>query len=365
MRPLRIAVDARELAGHVTGAGVYLLHMLRHWLPRRDVQLSLIAHRELSADVTALSGFDRAHVTLRPDSTGGTVWEQFVLPRSISANDADVFFAPAYSAPLRLDVPTVVAIHDISFVAHPEWFRPRERMRRNFVTPRSARRAARIVTISEFSAREIETRLGVPRARVRIVPPGAPPRPVVLVPIADREPIVVFVGSIFNRRHVPHLIDAFALAARQHPDAHLIVAGANRTWPHEDIRGIMAASPVSERITWLDSPSNAEIADALGRASVFAFLSEYEGFAMTPFEALAYGVPPVLLDTPVAREVYADAASYVQAGDSAGTAAALSRLLRDSNARQALVDRAAPMWSRFDWSRSAADLLQVLREAAA
>lgn len=363
-QPLRIAIDARELAGHITGVGIYVLHLLREWLPRDDVRVSLISHRELSADVSAVPGIDRAHRIVRPDRTGGTLWEQLALPGTATAAIADVLFAPAYSAPLRTSLPSVVAIHDVSFAAHPEWFRPRERMRRNFITPRSARRARAVVTISEFSAREIETRLGVPRERIHVIPPGAPERHGAPMPIASRDPLVVFVGSIFNRRHVPDLIAAFALAAREHPQARLLIAGANRTWPHEDIPAIIAASGAAADITWLDSPSSARIADALSRASAGAFLSEYEGFALTPFEALAHAVPSVMLDTPVAREVYGDAAVYVQRGDVAGTAAALSRLLGDPAERAAIVDRAAPLWARYDWTRAAADTLDVLREAA-
>lgn len=364
MTPLRIAVDARELAGHVTGPGVYLLNMLRHWLPRDDARISLIAHAELTPDVAKLPGIARAHVITRPDRTGGTRWEQITLPGSATRAIADVLFAPAYSSPLGVTLPSVVAIHDVSFVAHPEWFATRERIRRNVITPRSARRAKTVVTISEFSAREIERRLGVPRARIRIIPPGAPPRAAAPASAASREPLIVFAGSIFNRRHVPDLIAAFGIVARDVPEARLLIAGANRTWPHQDIAAIIGASDASERIAWLDTPPGARIADALARASAGAFLSEYEGFAMTPFEALAHGVPSVLLDTPVAREVYGDAALYVPQGDVAAIAAALTRLLRDAAAREALVAQSTPMWARYDWARSASALFDVLREAA-
>ncbi|MEX2273451.1 MAG: glycosyltransferase family 1 protein [Vicinamibacterales bacterium] len=364
MKPLAVAVDARELAGHVTGVGVYLLNLLREWLPREDVRISLISHRHLSQDVSALPGVDRAHLIVRPDRTGGTLWEQLVLGGSASRSLADVLFAPAYSAPLVTSLPTVVAIHDVSFAAHPEWFKPLERVRRNFITPRSARRAKAVITISEFSAREIETRLGVPRARIRVIPPGAPARHGAPIPVGSRDPLVVFVGSIFDRRHVPDLISAFAMAARERADARLLIAGANRTWPQQDIPALIAASGAAPRITWLESPSNARIADALSRASAGAFLSEYEGFALTPFEALAHAVPSVMLDTPVAREVYGDAALYVRQGDIPGTAAALLRLLDDPAERAAIVNRAAPLWDRYDWGRAASDTLQVLREAA-
>ena len=364
MTPLTIAVDARELAGHVTGVGTYLLNLMRLWLPREDVRIALISHRELSPEVLAVPGIERAHRVVRPGSTGGTLWEQLALPVSATRAMADVLFAPGYSAPLATGLPTVVAIHDVSFAAHPEWFRPLERQRRNFITPRSARRAKAVITISEFSAGEIETRLGVPRARIHVIPPGAPPRDPAPIPVAARDPLVVFVGSIFNRRNLPDLIAAFTLAAREVPEARLLIAGANRTWPHQDLRALIDRSEAASRITWLESPPTARITDALSRASAGAFLSEYEGFALTPFEALAHAVPSVMLDTPVAREVYGDAAVYVRHGDVAGTAAALVALLRDPAGRAALVDRAAPLWERYDWSRSADETLRLLREAA-
>ena len=363
MTPLHVAIDARELAGHVTGPGIYLLNLLREWLPREDVRVSLISHRALADDVDALPGIERAARIVRPDPTGGTVWEQLVLPRAAAAVAPDVLFSPAYTAPLLTRLPSVVAIHDVSYAAHPAWFRPSERRRRNFVSRRAAHRAAAVTTLSEFSAAEISRLFGTPRARIHIIPPGAPAR-LATAPPAPRDPLIVFVGSIFNRRHVPTLIDAFARVARARPDATLFIAGANRTWPHEDIRGMIDASEARARISWLEDASNALVSEVLSRASATAFLSEYEGFAMTPFEGLAQGAPPVLLDTPVAREVYGDAALYVAKGDAVAASLALTRLLDDAALRESLVARAEPMWARYDWARSAGAMLGVLREAA-
>jgi len=81
-------------------------------------------------------------------------------------------FAPAYTAPLRLATPIVVAIHDLSFVAHPEWFRLREGARRRWLTGQAASRAAAVVTISEFSKRELIERLNVPANKIHVIPPG-------------------------------------------------------------------------------------------------------------------------------------------------------------------------------------------------
>ncbi len=362
MSALHVAIDARELSGHVTGAGTYLLNLLRVWLPRDDVRIDLIVHRPLAPEVDALPGASRAARILRPDATGGTWWEQLVLPRAVATTGAEVLFSPAYTAPLAGGVPLVLTVHDVSFSAHPEWFRQPERFRRNFVTRRAARRAHTVITVSRFSAEEIARHLGVSPGRIRVIPHGAPPRRAEAG--VARQPLIVFVGSIFNRRNIPDLITAFARLAAERPAARLLIAGANRTWPHQDIEALMARSGAADRITWAPEATNAQIGEALGRASAFAFLSEYEGFALTPLEALAAGVPSVLLDTAVAREVYGDAALYAPTGDIDAAAAALGSLLDSPAGRAAIVARGHALWDKYDWARAADETLAALRDAA-
>jgi glycosyltransferase involved in cell wall biosynthesis len=361
MSALRLAIDARELAGQPTGVGAYLYNLLDRWLQRRDVEITLFAHRTL-AHLPAAAQHLVKIVTL-PSPTGGTVWEQGTLPRALARGQFDVLFSPAYTTPLFTRVPRVVAIHDVSFAARPEWFKEPERTRRRVVTAIGARRARAVLTVSQFSAREIEERLRVPRERIHTVYHGAPPRAVPL-PQEAREPVVAFVGSILNRRRVPDLIAAFELVADARPEARLVLAGADRTWPPQDIAARIAASPHRRNIQWLDYATREQIDAVLRTASAFAFLSEYEGFALTPLEALAHGVPPVLLDTPVAREVYGGCASFVQTRDIQGTAAALFELLNEPTAREERVEHAAPLFERYDWKRTADGTLRVLMEAA-
>ena len=98
---------------------------------------------------------------------------------------------------------------------------------------------------------------------------------------------------------------------------------------------------------------------------MFAFLSEYEGFGLTPLEALAAGVPSVLLDTAVARETCGAAAQYVPAdAPDEAIAAALIELLTNPQRRAELARHADAVLSRYDWDLAAADTLQVLEEAA-
>jgi alpha-1,3-rhamnosyl/mannosyltransferase len=96
---------------------------------------------------------------------------------------------------------------------------------------------------------------------------------------------------------------------------------------------------------------------------VFVFLSEYEGLGLTPLEALAAGIPPVLLDTPVARESCQSAALYVARGDIAGLTVAIDSLLTDTALRGQLLAAAPAALSRYRWPDAAARTMQVIEAA--
>jgi glycosyltransferase involved in cell wall biosynthesis len=292
------------------------------------------------------------------------------LPKVAARDHLDVFFAPAYTAPLLPRLPTVVAVHDLSFAAHPEWFTTREGVRRRWFTRHAARRARAVLTISEFSRRELIERLGVAESRIHVVPPGihAPARS----PAAKRDAnspdglnslAILYVGSIFNRRHLPDLIRAFGPISRAHTHVSLDLVGDNRSFPREDIERAIALEAPGGRARWHRYIGDDELSALYGAARVFAFLSEYEGLGLTPLEALAAGVPAVLADTPVARESCGDAAVYVASGDIAATTRALERLLFDDSARRSLLAAAPETLSRYSWPRAARETLAVLEAA--
>src|SRR5262249_18541315 len=292
-----------------------------------------------------------------------TWWEQIAAPRVARSDRLDVWFAPAYSAPLRLGVPTVVAIHDLSFVAHPEWFRLREGVRRRWLRRQSPHRAAAVIAISQFSRGEPTDHLAVPSERIPVIPPGvtasksaAPPR--------SNSPRVLFVGSIFNRRHVVDLIRAFAPIARAHHDAALDIVGDNRSYPHQDLHATIAAEGVMDQVRWHEYVPDAELRRLYAQATAFAFLSEYEGLGLTPLEALAAGVPAVLLDTPVARESCGSAAIYVAGTRMRSITAGLEAALFDETVRRQVLSAAPEQLAKYNWPRAADATLRVIEQAA-
>jgi glycosyltransferase involved in cell wall biosynthesis len=357
-----VAVDARELAGRPTGVGRYLLELLRRWERRPGPAAYTFipyTHHPLPR------GTPYAESAVVLEGTGGTRWEQVTFARALRRSPPDILFAPASTAPLSVNVPIALTIHDLSYVAHPEWFQWREGARRRLLTRLSARKASVVLTVSAFSAAEIVDHLGVPSSKVRVVYHGS--RGAVgneAKSASSSEPLILFVGSLFNRRHIPTLLHAFSHILRQIPSATLVIVGDNRTYPREDPSSLAASLGIAGRVAVRDYAPDDEIAALYRRTAVFVFVSEYEGFGLTPLDALAYQVPIVVADTPLSREIYGDAAVTVPVGDAHALRDAVLRLLTDPGARKAALEAAPAVLARYSWDRAAAETLAAIDQAA-
>jgi glycosyltransferase involved in cell wall biosynthesis len=353
---MRIGIDARELVGQVTGVGRYLAGLLRDWRATGAAarhEFVLYAHDVIPP---AYAGFESR---ILPGSSG-TWWQQVTLPPAARRDKLDAFFAPQYSAPLLINTPTVVVIYDVSFAAHPEWFATREGIRLRTLARWSAAKACAVVTISEFSRREIREHLNVPDSRIHVIPPGVPEPAAPKLRGSEGGARLLYVGSIFNRRHVLDLIRAFALLAGTHDDASLDIVGDNRSYPFEDVAAAIAREDLGDRIRWHRFATDDQLAGLYGRARAFAFLSEYEGLGLTPLEALSAGAPSVLYDTPIAHEACGDAALYVSSGDQGALVRAMESLLYDEETRRRLLLAGRTELEKFNWTRAAEQTLSVL-----
>jgi glycosyltransferase involved in cell wall biosynthesis len=156
------------------------------------------------------------------------------------------------------------------------------------------------------------------------------------------------------------LIDGFARLARGHPEARLEIVGDNRTSPRVDLASAVRTAGLHDRIQLRSYVTDPELHALYAGACAFAFLSEYEGFGLTPLEAMSAGLPVLLLDTPVAREICGAAALYVERPDPALIEDALTMLLFDATERQRLREAADRLLATYSWTECARQVLGVL-----
>lgn len=268
----------------------------------------------------------------------------------------------------------MVVIHDISFEAHPEWFSAREGFRRRFLCSRSAKKAKLVITDSEFSKREIQTYYGVSSQKIRVLPTGIDPcfsvRPQrqevrrVKKEYAGNGELVLFVGSLFNRRYIAELFQAFGVVVKERPSAVLALVGENRMYPKINIEALAARWGLSGSLRRREYLDNTSLNLLYRAADVFVFLSAYEGFGMTPLEAIFCGTPAVVSSTSSLKEIFEGRAELVNPEDPPGVAEAVLRILREPEKSRKNLPSPESLLQNFSWSKTAAEILKSLEDVA-
>lgn len=338
---MRVSVNTRILASPTTGVQRYLAELLE----RMPVVRTLAPTRRLAG-------------------LAGHAWEQFVLPSRVRGS---VLWSPSNTGPLAL-CRQVVTIHDLAPLDHPEWFNARFAAWYRFLIPHLARRAARVLVVSE-STRQRLAHYGVDANKVTMVYPGVGSqfRPRSVDEIAHARAslgipegrYVLSVGSLEPRKNLGRLLAAWARLLPELPDdVALVVAGGKGK------RAVFADVPELRDLpaqVWLtDYVPEALLPALYAGADVFVFPSVYEGFGSPPLEAMACGAPVIAGNRTSLPEVVGDAGILVDPYDIDAIAAAISHVLKDPSIRPRLVPAGLQRAVGFSWDRAATETWDVL-----
>ena len=262
---------------------------------------------------------------------------------------------------------SVVTIHDVSFLRHPE---TTERKILAYMTGQihqTARQADAIITDSYFSGREIEELLGVSPDRIFPIHLGLPePRALPDRDAAGMElealgldrPFLLFVSTLEPRKNIPFLVELFEHMTEF--DGDLVIAGM-KGWKYEPILERIRTSRRAEHIRYLDYVSDRQLGALYRKASLFVFPSIYEGFGFPPLEAMQAGCPVLSSPAGSLAEVLGDAASLVEGYDAAEWADRAQSLIGDHSKRDRLIQQGLEQVTRFDWRETAKSTWDVYR----
>lgn len=288
---MKVAIDVTPLRLTRAGTARYLRNLVQRVRPARTL---------------AFGGAGRASVLARE-----LAW----YPLALSAfDDAEVLHCPTYYGPLRPRIPTVVTVHDLAVLRHPEVFPAWTRAYAPRLAPRVVRAAARVIAVSEFTAREIEELLGVPRDRIDVVPNGVE---AVFAPDGPRAggDYLLTVGTLEPRKNLARTIEAAGRLGIE-----LRVAGG-AGWGGVEARG--------GHVTWLGEVGDDELARQYRGARCFVYPSLYEGFGIPVLEAMACGAPVVTSRGGATEEVADGHAALVDPLDVASIVAGIESARAD------------------------------------
>ena len=266
-----------------------------------------------------------------------------------------------YVAPPWTPCPVVLAVHDVSYKLFPEFFSPRVRLITGLLVGPSLRRAARVVTLSESTRRDILRFYRVRPERVVVTPAAAgtqyapqPPAEVARVRAAYRLPprYVLAVGNVQPRKNLARLVAAFGAVAAAAPDAHLVIVGRG-AWRGSEVEAVVRRLGLAARVRFTGYVPDADLPALYSGAAAFCYPSLYEGFGLPPLEAMACGAPTITSNVSSLPEVVGDAALTVDPRAVPALAQALKYLLTDDDGRRLYRERGQAQAARFSWERTA------------
>ena len=298
-----------------------------------------------------------------------SIAEHVALPRAARGRRIDVYHSPHYVLPLLLSGPAVVTVHDL---IHLRFSRSAiHRLYARSMLGWALRRAARIITVSETTARDLRELLAAPEAKLRVIPNGVAPRfrqlaadrvTPVLEAIGVERPYVLFVGNCLPHKNVETLVRAWDRLPEPRPRLVLCGGGFDRSGAVKDA---IDAATGRERIRIVAGAGKEELVALYNGAEILASVALYEGFCLPVVEAFACGTPVLGPDAGAVPEIAADAAVLVSPRRVDTIAAEMYRLLKDQGLRKELVERGKRRAEAYSWTEAARKTLSVYEEVLA
>jgi len=380
---LRVGLNAAALAAPRTGIGNYIAHLQAALAASGDVELfSFTGGRWHEGDAGAPPPAARGAVAQRLRGLAKPLrpllrrWrhaqQQREFARGAVRNAIDVYHEPNY-VPFEVDAPTVVTVHDLSWLRHPHTHPP-DRVRWLMrAMPAALERAAAIIVDSEFTRAEVQVAFPGCGSRVCAVHLGVersfhPRDATATAAVLERLGLahgryVLTVGTLEPRKNIEHVLDAYArLPARLRDRYALAVAGAPG-WRAHRLTQRLRSLAATGHVRFLASLAQQDLPSLYAGAAAFVFPSIYEGFGLPPLEAMASGVPVLVSQRTALPEVVGDAGVMLDPAQPDLTAQRIEALLDDPATAAALRERGLKRATQFTWASCAQKTIAVYRAA--
>lgn len=362
---MRIAVNARLLLStKMEGIGWYSYEVLRR-LVLGNPEHHFVFFFDRPFDERFVFGPNVTPLVLNPPARHPFLtlaWFEWSVERALRSSRADLFYSPDGLLSLRTKVPSVPVIHDLNFEHDPRYMKPIDLWYWKTFLPRFARKAARVITISDHSRRDIIDRYGVAPENIETIYNGVNDAyaPVPLekqhatrVAYARGKPYFLFVGAQNPRKNIDGLFRAYdEYCQRNGTDVALVIVGARMHWSDE-IERAYSSMRFKEHVIFTGHLPQHELEKVMGSAEALVFVSHFEGFGVPAIEAMRANVPVITSTTSCMPEIVGDAAVLCDPTSIPEIVTAMERVTSDAQLRSTLIARGIERSQRFSWDRTA------------
>lgn len=367
-----IAVNTRLLMpGKLDGIGWFSYETLRRMVQNHpEHHFLFLFDRPYSKEV--VFGANVTPVVIGPPTRHPVLWYlwfQLRIRRTIRRHAADLFLSPDGFIPLGLRIPTISVIHDINFEHRPGDLPLVTRKYYRFFFPRFARKASRIVTVSEYSRRDIINQYDIEEDKVDLAYNGvnenfAPSSPEqageTRMQYTGGSPYFVFVGSLHPRKNVVNLLKAFQLFKDENKANYKLVIVGEKFFLTRKMEEQLSRMKNRKDVIFTGRLGPDELVRVLGAAWAMTFVPYFEGFGIPILEAMRVEIPVIASKVTSLPEIAGDAALYASPDSPGNIRDAMIRVVREPGLREELIEKGRRRRERFSWDHTAAKLWESL-----
>ncbi|HTN46765.1 MAG TPA: glycosyltransferase family 1 protein [Flavipsychrobacter sp.] len=362
---MRIAVNTRLLLkGKLEGIGWYTNETLKRIVAQHP-EHEFIFFFDRPYDETFVFGTNVTPVVFGPPARHPVlfyIWYEMRIPYMLRKYKADVFLSPDGLMSLATKVPTCLVMHDLAFEHYPRHLSLAIRSYLKKFSPLFAKKATRIVTVSEFSKQDISEKYKIPPEKIDVSYNGAH---AAYKPLTWEEKLAVkqeythgceyfvFAGALHPRKNIVNLLKAFIVfKKRQRSNMKLVIVG-RLAWKYEEVEELRNHMPFKDDVKWVGYMNVDKLAKVIGGAYALVYASLFEGFGIPILEAQQCHVPAIVSNTSSMPEVGGEAALLVDPKDVQDIANNMEKLYKDETLRARLIEASQEQVKKFNWEKTA------------
>lgn len=372
---MTIGIDARCLEGARTGVGRYLINILEHWGCVSGHRFILYFKNSAPAIGILERPCYEKRVLRAPFGIKSNVCFQHLLLSKVGENDKiDILFSPSYILPFGWRKKSIVTVHDVSYEAYPKQNSFLDSLFLAKASRHSVKIASRILTITEFSKKEIIKYYKASPDKISVIPLGVDEKFQLIKNDKKIESVkkkygiandyIISIGSIFTRRHLPETMMGFLKVAEKFDNLQLLIIGKNHTEPFIDIEKLI--SDINDKlkrraILHFEYVEDSDLLWLYNGAKLSIYLSDYEGFGLPPLEAAACGVPAIVSNIPTEKEVMDEAAIFIDNNKNIKEInEKMTSGLSDKKLREEMIKKGLERVKIFSWKKCAGQTLKAI-----
>lgn len=370
---MRIAVNTRFLLSRkMEGFGWYTYETVKR-LVEKHPEHTFIFFFDRPYDEKFIFGPNVVPVVLFPPARHPflfVAWFEWAVYRALRKHKADVFFSPDGFLSLRSNIPQIPVIHDLNFEYYPEDIPFMARKYLRWFFPKFAKKAARIITVSENSKADIVKHYNIRPNHVKVGWNGASELFKPLDPdektltkktFSNGKDYFLFVGALHPRKNVMRLLQAFEKYVGGNGAHDLVIVGEN-LWKQNNAYHAAISPRTEKRIHFTGHLPIESLTKVMASAMTFVYVPYFEGFGIPLVEAMRCGVPMISGNLTSLPEVAGNAAFYVDPFNVDEISEAMLRLESDPGLREDLSDKGLKRAALFNWDNTAEVIWQTILE---